>query len=121
MGGVFLFGSDMFSGADGRAVALVVALGLVVGKTAGIAWFTWLGVKFGLGALPDGVTWSHVLGASAIGGIGFTVSLFVADLAFSTGSGLEGPARTGVLGGSVLAASVSAAILLVASRPAEQR
>jgi len=111
----------MFSGTDGRAVALGVVLGLVVGKTVGIASFTWLGVKFGLGALPDGVTWGHVLGASAIGGIGFTVSLFVADLAFSTGSGLEGPARTGVLGGSVLAASVSAAILLVASRPAEQR
>lgn len=63
-------------------VTLGVVLGLVVGKTVGVTFFTWLFTKIGLGSLPKGVNFLHVLGVSIVAGIGFTVSLFVTVLAF---------------------------------------
>lgn len=59
-----------------------VAVGLVVGKLVGISGGTWLGVRLGLGRLPQGVAPSHVLGGAALSGIGFTVSLLIIGLAF---------------------------------------
>ena len=59
-----------------------VALGLVVGKLVGISGGTWLGVRLGLGRLPQGVAPGHVLGGAALSGIGFTVSLLIIGLAF---------------------------------------
>jgi NhaA family Na+:H+ antiporter len=97
------------------AVAVGVGLGLVVGKLVGVAGASWLAVRLGIGRLPAGVTPRQVLGVAAIAGIGFTVSLFVAGLAFPAAPELEDAAKIGILGASVLAALLGAAILL--SRP----
>ncbi len=88
-----------------------VILGLVIGKTVGITGATLLAVALKVGRLPAGVTSRYVIGAGALGGIGFTVSLFVTDLAF--GEGQHGTdARLGVLVGSLTAALIGTAICL---------
>jgi len=88
-----------------------VILGLVVGKTVGITAFTMAAVALKVGKLPRGVTLRYVIGAATIAGIGFTVSLFVSELAF--GEGLVGTeARLGVLVGSFVAALLGTAILV---------
>jgi NhaA family Na+:H+ antiporter len=86
-----------------------VILGLVVGKTVGIAGATLLAVALKIGRLPPGVTTRYVIGAAALGGIGFTVSLFVTELAF--GEEIVGTdARLGVIVGSLIATAVGVAI-----------
>jgi NhaA family Na+:H+ antiporter len=65
-----------------QPVALSVAIGLAAGKPLGITAFGWFGFSAGLAKLPAGVTWAAVIGASCLAGIGFTMSLFVAGLAF---------------------------------------
>jgi len=94
------------------AVALGVGLGLVVGKLVGVAGASWLAVRLGIGRLPDGVTSRQVVGVAAVAGIGFTVSLFVAGLAFPSAPALEDAAKLGILGASVVAALLGSAILL---------
>jgi NhaA family Na+:H+ antiporter len=86
-------------------VALGVVVGLVVGKPVGIAVASWAAVRSGLGALPRGATWPQLIATGAVAGVGFTVSLFVAGLAFPDPAVME----TAVVG--VLAASVVAAVL----------
>jgi NhaA family Na+:H+ antiporter len=105
---------DALGDAGRSEITLGVVVGLVVGKTAGIVGATWLAVRAGFGRLPAPGTWSHLTGVAAAAGIGFTVSLFVADLAF-TGAALQ-QARLGILGGSLLAAVVSVVVLLAAGR-----
>jgi NhaA family Na+:H+ antiporter len=83
-------------------VVLGVLLGLVVGKQVGITLAAWLVVRVGLAALPDGVSWRHIYGAAWLGGIGFTMSLFVADLAFAGTPALD-LARIGILAASIVA------------------
>jgi NhaA family Na+:H+ antiporter len=86
-----------------------VILGLVVGKTIGVASATLLAVRLKIGTLPPTVTTRYVIGAAALAGIGFTVSLFVTELAFGHGqAGTE--ARLGVLIASILAAGIGTAI-----------
>lgn len=88
-----------------------VVIGLVVGKTIGITTATLLAVKLGVGKLPVGVTNRYVLGAATLAGIGFTVSLFVTELAFGhEAAGTD--ARVGVLLGSLIAGIIGAAILI---------
>mgnify|MGYP001545968292 CR=1 FL=1 len=65
-----------------QPVALGVLAGLLVGKPLGIVGFTWLTVKSGAAALPEGVSMRQVLGVGLLGGIGFTMSIFIADLGF---------------------------------------
>jgi NhaA family Na+:H+ antiporter len=74
----------------------------VLGKQLGITLFTWLNVRMGLATLPDGVTWAHIYGASWLAGIGFTMSLFIANLAFGL-SPLLNTAKVGILAASVIA------------------
>jgi len=69
-------------GSIGQPMSLGIILGLFLGKQLGITLFSWLSVRFGLAALPSGVTWRHVYGAGCLAGIGFTMSLFIAELAF---------------------------------------
>jgi len=95
-----------------------VVAGLVVGKFVGIVAFTWLAVRFGVARLPDRTTFGHILGVAALGGIGFTVSLFVSELAFGTGSTLNDDAKIGVLAASVTAAALGIVALLVTTRRA---
>ena len=64
------------------SVTLGIAGGLLAGKVLGILAFTWLAVRLGIGALPSGVTWKHVIGVASLCGMGFTVSLFISGIAF---------------------------------------
>jgi NhaA family Na+:H+ antiporter len=93
------------------AVALGVALGLLVGKIFGISIFTYIAVRTGMGRLPAGMTWNHVVGLAAVAGIGFTVSLFVAGLAF-TDPGIIDLAKVGIFTGSLASGVVGSLILL---------
>ncbi len=110
-------------GADATAlitdtVALGVMLGLVVGKPIGVMGMAFLAVKTGLAALPAGVTWRHILGVSFLTGIGFTMSIFIANLAFGAGPLLDS-AKVGILAASVISGALGAIVLIGASRTAE--
>ncbi len=91
-------------------IAWGIIVGLVVGKPIGIVLATALGVRLRVGSLPEGLSFRHVVGAGCVAGIGFTVSLFVADLSF--GGALLGEAKTGILTASVVSAAVGVAWLL---------
>jgi NhaA family Na+:H+ antiporter len=90
------------------------ALGLVVGKPLGIFGGAWLAVRLRVAALPDDADWYRVFGVATLGGIGFTMSLFIAGLAFRDGR-LDG-AKIGVLGGSLIMGLVGALLLSRANR-----
>jgi NhaA family Na+:H+ antiporter len=90
-------GSNLF-----HPVSLGIIAGLVLGKQLGITFFTWLNVRLGLATLPDGVTWAHIYGVGWLTGIGFTMSLFIASLAFGV-SPLLNTAKVGILTASVIA------------------
>ncbi len=97
-------------------VALGIVAGLVLGKQLGITLFAWLAVKSGVSELPTGIGWRHVYGATWLAGIGFTMSLFISDLAFADGSLVEA-AKLGILVASLVAGVVGWTILRGASRP----
>ena len=94
---------DVFSG-----VSLAVMLGLVLGKFAGVFSFSWLAVRFRLVALPTGTTWKSFASVCVVCGIGFTVSMFIAELSYaglgSDGAALLPQAKLGVLLGSIISA-----------------
>jgi NhaA family Na+:H+ antiporter len=100
------------------SVALGVTLGLVVGKLFGITIATWLAVRFGLGELPKRTTWSHVVGLAALAGIGFTVSLFITELAF-TEELIAAEAKVGIFIGSAVAGVIGYLILRRQKTPEE--
>jgi len=85
-------------------VSLGIVAGLLLGKQFGITLFAWLAVKSGISEMPRGVTWQHIYGASWLAGIGFTMSLFISDLAFAD-SPLLGVAKLGILIASLEAIS----------------
>ncbi len=91
-------------------VVLGVFFGLVVGKQVGILSFAWLAVRTGVAALPSDLRWRHVYGAAWLGGIGFTMSLFIANLAFNEAAALSS-AKLGILSASLVAGGVGWAIL----------
>ncbi|KIF57510.1 MULTISPECIES: Na+/H+ antiporter NhaA [Pseudomonas] len=98
-------------------VPMGIAVGLLLGKTLGVFGLTWLAVKIGIAALPQGANWGQVLGVAILCGIGFTMSLFVGSLAFVPGaSEYAGMDRMGILTGSVFAALIGYAVTLAASR-----
>lgn len=94
--------SSIFSG-----VSLAIIAGLLVGKTVGILLFSWICVRLGWAPLPEGANWPRMAGVALLGGIGFTVSLFIANLSFGTGdpylSSILNNAKLGILIGSLLA------------------
>jgi NhaA family Na+:H+ antiporter len=92
-----------------------VALGLVLGKIVGIGSGIVIARKLGWGEVPDGVTSPHIWGVAALGGIGFTVSLFIAELSFEAEQLLE-YAKIGIFTGSIVSAIVGAFILTRHSR-----
>jgi NhaA family Na+:H+ antiporter len=94
----------------GLRVALAVALGLLIGKPVGIAIFALAAVRLRLAALPSGVSPSALFGAGLLGGIGFTMALFITVLAFGEGP-LSGAAKVGVLSASLLACVGGLAVL----------
>jgi Na+:H+ antiporter, NhaA family len=98
-----------FGGNVGEAItdniALGVIIGLIVGKQIGITLFTLVMVRSGYTTLPVGVTWRHIYGVSWLAGIGFTMSLFIADLAFIDAERLD-TAKVGILCASIIAGTV---------------
>jgi Na+:H+ antiporter, NhaA family len=107
--------ADALDGPGASRIALGVGLGLVVGKLVGISAAAWLAVRLGIGSLPDGVGWGQVVGIAALAGIGFTVSLFVAGLAFDTPQAGDA-AKVGVLVGSAVASALGVTVLLLTGR-----
>ncbi|MGB9338685.1 MAG: Na+/H+ antiporter NhaA [Polyangiales bacterium] len=91
-------------------VGLGVMVGLVLGKQIGIMLFSWLAVMSGKAALPRGVGWCELYGAACLGGIGFTMSLFISELAF-TNPALVAESKIGILAASVLAAVWGSVVL----------
>jgi NhaA family Na+:H+ antiporter len=110
-----LLTSDTLSAAAESPVAPAVAFGLVFGKITGLTVGAFAAVTAGLARLPRGVTWAHIIGAGAIAGIGFTVSLFISELAFDDPE-LANASRIGILFGSVIAAVVGIATLAIVGR-----
>jgi NhaA family Na+:H+ antiporter len=94
-------------------------VGLVVGKVVGISGVTFLALRFRLGTLPGDMGRREVLGVSALGGIGFTVALFVSDLAFGD-SPLGDDAKVGIFIASVVAGVLGALLVRLLGRPAVQ-
>ena len=92
-------------------VAIAVVLGLFIGKPIGIALFSWLAVKMGLGSLPSDLNWPTILGGGCLAGIGFTMALFIASLALQ-GTLLDA-AKAGILIGSLFSAIIGSLLLLI--------
>jgi Na+:H+ antiporter, NhaA family len=113
--GVTIEGDGLEADGAGRVLAGVVA-GLVIGKLVGISLFSWLALRFRIGVLPPDLRPGHIVGGAAVAGIGFTVSLFVAALAFDDPE-LVSAAKIGVLVSSLLASVIGAIVLIAYDRP----
>lgn len=100
-------------------VALGVAVGLLVGKPIGVTLATWIGVKLGLGVLPEGTTMATVIGLGLLAGVGFTVALFVTELAF-TSELLAAEAKLGIFVGSLVAGLAGYALLRSLKTPPKE-
>jgi Na+:H+ antiporter, NhaA family len=105
--------STTLSSALSSRVAYGVFFGLVVGKLIGVVGATWIAVRLRIGTLPAGATWHGIFGVGAVAGIGFTVSIFVAGLAFDQEPLLENDAKIGILAASIIAATIGSAILAI--------
>ena len=103
-----------------NGVGLAVFLGLAVGKFVGVFSFSWLAVKLGFVQLPKGCNWKNFFSVCMLTGIGFTVSMFIADLSYYNigieGSTLLNDAKLGILCGSIVA-GVLGWILLTVNLP----
>lgn len=113
---LFAFANAGIPVVDGLGDALAspvtwgVIVGLVVGKPVGIVLFTWLAVRTGLAWLPGAIKWSHIGGVGVLGGIGFTMSLFITELAFEAGPDSDA-ARIGILLASIIAGLIGYIVL----------
>jgi NhaA family Na+:H+ antiporter len=96
-------------------VPLAAFVGLLLGKPVGVVLSSWLAVKAGWCSLPEGVGWVAMLGTGLLAGIGFTMSLFIAALAFGDGVLLDG-AKLGVFSASILAAVLGLGVLALGTR-----
>ena len=96
---------DDLTGAFSEPVTLGVLFGLVLGKPIGIMAFSLLAIRVGIGKQPAGATWPQMLGVAMLGGIGFTVALFVTELAFDPGV-LADQAKIGILAASTIAGAI---------------
>ena len=102
-------------------ITLGIMVGLLVGKLAGIAGVSLLAVKLGVGALPEGTRTHHIIGVGLLGGIGFTMSIFVAELAFYGQQEALVLAKTGVLFASVIAGVAGFTWLYLTATPRTEK
>ncbi|NND01383.1 MAG: Na+/H+ antiporter NhaA, partial [Acidimicrobiia bacterium] len=116
--GVRIVDVDLYEAAT-SPVALGVAVGLLVGKMFGITLATWIAVRTGVGKLPRRTGWRDILGLASIAGIGFTVSLFITELAYS-GPPFIDQAKIGIFIGSGLAGFIGYALLRRSKTPEEE-
>jgi NhaA family Na+:H+ antiporter len=110
-----LIRSDGIDSSTSLRIVGGVAAGLVAGKIIGITLGAFAATRLGLGRLPAGVGWTHIIGVAAVGGVGFTVSLFIAGLAFTDGTLLDG-AKIGIVAGSLISGIVGSTVLVRARR-----
>ncbi len=96
--------------ATGNRVTLGIVLGLVLGKQLGVSLFSWALVRAGVAALPTGATWRQLYGVACLCAIGFTMSLFIANLAFIHPAALD-QAKTGILAASLVSGLWGLAVL----------
>ena len=111
--GVSIVDAGGFGAALGDPVTLGIIGGLVAGKTVGVLGGTWLVQRFTRAQLAEGLSWWDVLGLSLLGGIGFTVSLLISELAFGAGSPADDHVKIGVLLGSLTAALLATVVLRI--------
>jgi len=97
------------------ALGMGIVLGLVVGKPIGIMLVSWLSVKLKISQLPEGADWIHILGLGLLGGIGFTMSIFISILSFSDPL-LVQEAKFSILVGSVLSGFLGYMVLNYSSK-----
>lgn len=114
--GVVLDASLLSSMLDPNSVGIIA--GLVVGKPVGILLFALAALWIGWCVLPEDLTWRHVLGAGMLGGIGFTMSIFITNLAFAPQPELIDASKLAVFTGSLVAGLLGAAWLAWVGRPA---
>jgi NhaA family Na+:H+ antiporter len=103
--------AGMLDAPGATKVAAGIAVGLIAGKLLGIVAGARISTRTNLAVLPTGLSWRHLSGAGALGGIGFTVSLFIAGLAF-TDPALVDAAKVAILGASLTSAAIGAGMLL---------
>ena len=111
-----VFTADTLSDAASSRVTLGVAAGLLIGNPVGVLGMTWLAVRLGIGQLPSGVGWRHVLGAGFLAGIGFTVAIFVSGIAFDDPAVVD-QAKMGVFAASLVAGVMGYLFLRLTGRP----
>jgi NhaA family Na+:H+ antiporter len=100
----------------GDPLSLGIVLGLLVGKPVGVAGGTWVIIRSGAARLPPGLTWGHVFGASLLAGIGFTMALFIASLAFPGDPALFDQSRMAIVLASIASAGAGVTVLLISRR-----
>jgi NhaA family Na+:H+ antiporter len=102
-----------------QPLTLGIAVGLFLGKQIGVFLATWIGVKSGIARLPENVSWKHVYGVACLTGVGFTMSLFIGSLAFTTADVMNA-VRLGVVLGSVLSGIIGYLLLKSAANHSAQ-
>ncbi|HEY0507818.1 MAG TPA: Na+/H+ antiporter NhaA [Blastococcus sp.] len=114
--GVTVGGLSGLGAALSDSVAIGIAVGLVAGKAVGITGATWLLARFTRAQLDEDLGWLDVVGLALLGGIGFTVSLLVGELAYGTGSDREELVKVGVLAGTLSSALLATVVLRLRNR-----
>jgi NhaA family Na+:H+ antiporter len=113
----------LLSAPPGEAVvgplSVHITMALAVGKVLGILIFTWLGIRLRMTVLPTGTGWIHMVGLGFLGGIGFTMSMFISSLAYQD-AGLLNHAKIGILLGSLVAGLLGYMILRYTLKPFEE-
>jgi NhaA family Na+:H+ antiporter len=103
----------------GSTVSLGILLGLFVGKQVGVTFFAWIAVRLGRAALPAGVRWRQLYGVSLLTGIGFTMSLFIANLAFADAAVLN-QAKLAIFAASILSGVLGYGLLRTTRQETER-
>jgi len=102
-------------------VTLGIMVGLVLGKPLGIALLSWLAIKLRLSSLPSGVSFTHIIGVGFLAGIGFTMSIFISELAFYADKETLILAKTGILFASVIAAIIGYTFLALSDKKTQTK
>jgi NhaA family Na+:H+ antiporter len=110
------FGPDILATLT-TPVAFGIMVGLLAGKPIGIVCAAWISVRTGVATLPEEVSWRHLAGVGFLGGIGFTMSLFITGLAFTEGE-VSMSAKAGILLASTVAGSMGWLVLRQTTQPA---
>jgi NhaA family Na+:H+ antiporter len=93
-------------------VTLGAGLGLLLGKALGVSLFSWLSVRLGWAQLPTGVSWAQIVGVGFLAGIGFTISLFISNLAY-TDTEVINASKIGIVIGSIISGTIGFIILKI--------